>query len=312
MMDAAAKPVVVYVDGPESSIAAALWGMNEGIARGTRVRLLAVIDPRRAGNDEAACHALLSAATALAATGGNVEIQCATARGEVAAVLLDESRRAAMLCLASRSMTALVATIASSPVVVVPQHHSDANEPDRWVVAVMERGPSAGSVLQTAIFEARLRHAAVMALTPAGRDPEEYFAEIGEPLECGGAGVEIWAVPQPGDVLAMLLQSPDLEHLVVAAADNHSIIGTFTDAAARTAPPAHFSLLVVPNETLAPPSRQGLEAPPRVLSALREAATRRGQRRSDDGIDGRKPMHSMQLGGGWWRPPNTAPLLENS
>lgn len=254
-MDIAAEPVVVYVDGSEPAVAAALWGMNEGIARGARVRLLAIADPRRSGGDDAemaASHALLSAATALTASGGDVEVECAVVRGDVAAVLLDESRRAAMLCLASRSMTALVAPIASSPVVFVRQDCSSAADPDRWVVAVMEKSSSAVSVLHTAIFEARMRHAAVMALTPAGCDPEAFFAEIGESLECTGADVQVWALPQPRDVLAMLLQSPDLEHLVVAAADNHSIIGTFTDEAATPVPPPHFSLLVVPNETPRP------------------------------------------------------------
>jgi nucleotide-binding universal stress UspA family protein len=260
----AARPVVAYLDGSESSIAAALWAQDEATARGTRVKLLAIVDPSRAAGDaeSAASHALWAAATAVGASGRLVEVECATARGDVEAVLRDESCRAAMLCLAAGPVAARVASSALSPVILVRQHHSPAAHPtDRWVVAVMEHGASAVDVLRTAVAEARLRRAAVMALTPADCDPERYLAGLGEPLD-GTSDVEIWALPQPRDVLALLLQSSDLEHLVVAAADCHALVSAFTDESAAPPLPDHFSLLVVPGGTEVAARRNGRSRAP--------------------------------------------------
>lgn len=145
-----------------------------------------------------------------------------------------------------------MAPLTKSPVALVRRRRSHPPTPaDRWVVAVMGQSSSASTVLRVAISEARVRHAAVMALVPPGYEPEACLAEINGPLESTGTGadIEIWALPQPRDVVAMLLQSPELEHLVVTEAENQTLLHAFVDDGVMPALPENFSLLLVPNRT---------------------------------------------------------------
>lgn len=96
--------------------------------------------------------------------------------------------------------------------------------PERWVVALLTDPARTDHVLRVAIDEARSRGATIMALLPT----EYCQGAVPSAIEALGdsAEVEIWVMPQPDDLVAMLLQSPESEHVVVADADDAAVIHT--------------------------------------------------------------------------------------
>lgn len=104
----------------------------------------------------------------------------------------------------------------------------------------MAEPSSVDDVLRAALLEARTGGAAVMALVPPGVDS----AEIGERLCRDADDVEVWVLPQPPDLVAMLLQSPETDQLVVASIEDSALIDTFTGRA--DALPRNISLIIVP------------------------------------------------------------------
>ncbi|MHA7651094.1 universal stress protein [Mycobacterium sp. ML4] len=177
------KPVIVGIDGSQAAIAAALWSVDEAVARGVRVQLVAVIKQTHAGADDYArdlAHAetsLKQAQLAIEAGGKPVEITTDIQRGPAATVLVEASRDAELVCVGSvgigryarallGSTAADLAETAYCPVAVV---RTGVEQPIfNWIVVRMAPGNEA--VVESAAWEAKLRNAPLLAL---GGRPED-------------------------------------------------------------------------------------------------------------------------------------------
>ncbi len=162
-------------------------------------------------------------------------------------VLIAGSKRAAQVRrVVERGDVISVNRSAKSPVLLVWHNSGNpaAASADRWVVAVTGERASARSVLCTAMAEAGLRGAAVMVLTPAPWDPDDYVSAIGY-VEAAEQP-EVWAIPRPDDLAALILQQPSVDHLIVTTADDAALIDTLLGNAELAAMRARFELLVLP------------------------------------------------------------------
>jgi nucleotide-binding universal stress UspA family protein len=179
-------PIVVGIDGSQAAIQAAEWAVDEAVSREVPLRLVEVITQQAepaplmsVGNVrmeiEYAQAALRIAAAAVAADGKIVKVETAILQGDPAAVLLAESRDAAMVCVGSTgigrfarvllgSTVAELAEAAHCPVAIIrTRQHRPKPDVDLIVVAVND-SPGNDDVVERAIKEAQLRHAPVLAL----------------------------------------------------------------------------------------------------------------------------------------------------
>ncbi|OBF53296.1 universal stress protein [Mycobacterium sp. 852002-50816_SCH5313054-b] len=172
--------VVVGIDGSQAAINAAKWAITEAISRDVPLRLIhAVPDgPADETGDEGmevgyaqAC--LRDADAALQATGKPVTVECDIVRGSPEGILVDESRRAAMICVGSVGISRIarkllgstadaIARKAQCPVTVV-RVNGHKGDPG-WVAVVVDDSPSNDAVLEHGFREARLRRAPILAL----------------------------------------------------------------------------------------------------------------------------------------------------
>lgn len=165
-----APAVVVGVDGSCSATAAALWAIDEAVSRDIPLRLLHAVPhrdrPTTTDDIDRASDIVDTAAAAIEATGKQVKVETQIASGDVAQVLLDQARRAAMLCIGSsgrvhagighRQSTALaVARSANCPVAVI--HSPAAAAGASCVVAEVDDTAAGDLVLRRGIDEALLR-----------------------------------------------------------------------------------------------------------------------------------------------------------
>jgi nucleotide-binding universal stress UspA family protein len=161
-----APSIVVGVDGSRVGVRAALWALDEATARDLPLHLVAAAEH---GDTAAAQTAVTAAAAAVEAAGPQVAVSTDVVAGSPTQVLLEASRRAAMLCVgavgpkhfdhAGSTAAALVAS-AHCPVAVVRGEQ----RPGGWVVVELDQTPDAATVLQFAVEEARLRRAPLRAL----------------------------------------------------------------------------------------------------------------------------------------------------
>jgi nucleotide-binding universal stress UspA family protein len=98
----ARPPIVVGIDGSDAAIRAARWAVDAAVSRNLPLRLIYVIEP---GSEavrlevEYAGIALREARGAVTTSGQHVEVETAVRRGEIDAVLAQESRSAEMICI---------------------------------------------------------------------------------------------------------------------------------------------------------------------------------------------------------------------
>ncbi len=178
------RPVVVGIDGSDAAIAAALWAVDEAVEWDVPLRLVYVTGEARPSsapvvNDVAVEYgesSLRAASSAVAATGKTVKVETEILWGAIDDALVAESQSAALLCVASvgigwvaekvlGSTAAAVSRDAGCPVVVVRYPSRIApTQPDRWVVVGIDDRAGNDEVVRYALDEARLRHAAVLAV----------------------------------------------------------------------------------------------------------------------------------------------------
>jgi nucleotide-binding universal stress UspA family protein len=185
--EAAIQPVVVGIDGSEAAVTAALWAVDEAVDRDVPLRLVyatgATSQPCQApyfANDIAVEYGetcLRAASSIVAATGKTVKTETEILWGEVEPRLIAESRSAAMLCVGSvgidwfagrvlGSTAAAMSESARCPVAVVryPRTlHPGKQTP--WIVVGVDDRDGADELMGVAVDEARLRGAAVLAVT---------------------------------------------------------------------------------------------------------------------------------------------------
>jgi nucleotide-binding universal stress UspA family protein len=195
---APAAPIVVGIDGSRAGLDAALWAAEEALSIGAPLRLVhailvadddgpefdvdpefddAPVEPERAHPEpETDCGraSLRGARAALLATGKPLTVETEILWGDVDALLIEESRHATLVCVGSvgigplrhrtlGSTAAELAEHAHSPVAVIGSPHTSTGEPD-WIVAVVADIASSDAILDTALHEAYLRRAPVLAL----------------------------------------------------------------------------------------------------------------------------------------------------
>jgi len=169
------KPVVVGIDGSRAAIMAAIWAVDEAIARDVPLRLVYVnpADSALPGNGYRigiAELALRVAANAVADLEKPVKVETvmltgAASRGFTANALARESRHAGMLCLGSVGMGRLAKTelgstvttltrLAKCPVAIVSKS-ADARSTHPVAVVVDPSGATAESSLAGALAAAR-------------------------------------------------------------------------------------------------------------------------------------------------------------
>ena len=178
--------VVVGIDGSQTAIQAAEWAVDEAVSREVPLRLVEVIPEQvepapfaSVGNVrmevEYAEAALRIAAAAVAADGKPVKVETAILRGNPAAVLLAESRDAAMVCVGSTgigrfakallgSTAAELAEAAHCPVAIIRTRQHRAKPDIDLIVVAVNNSPGNDDVVERAINEAQLRREQVIAL----------------------------------------------------------------------------------------------------------------------------------------------------
>lgn len=174
-----APSVVVGIDGSRAATHAALWAVDEAVARDIPLRLVYVVDPLgapAAGSEDdrhgAARAALYAAYQAVDATGKPVKIETDVLWGRPLAKLLQESRSAALVCVGSiglnharqigGTVAAALAELALCPVAVVHRPPGGPATPEVNKVVVQVDN---GLVLRHAFDEARLRGVPLRALS---------------------------------------------------------------------------------------------------------------------------------------------------
>ncbi|AFM16293.1 universal stress protein UspA-like protein [Mycolicibacterium chubuense NBB4] len=167
-------PVVVGVDGSRAALNAVRWATVEAADRGVVLRLVHVVASDRANDTRA--DILTEAADAATRTAEDVEVQTAIVSGTVsgtpADVLVEESHRAAMVCIGADSRRSAesglygptagaLACRAGSPVAVIRSRADGTPQTDGVISVVLSDEPGNDDVVHLAMHEGRLRHATV-------------------------------------------------------------------------------------------------------------------------------------------------------
>ncbi len=183
-----AQRIVVGIDGSDAAINAAKWAVTEAVSRSVPLRLVHVVPerPADAGPDddslevEYAQTSLRAADAALQAMGEPVKVESDIVHGTPEGVLIDESRRAAMVCIGSvgigriaskllGSTADAVARNAQCPVAIIRCDREavgaeSADADPGYVAVVVDDSPGSDAVLEHGFREARLRGAPVLAM----------------------------------------------------------------------------------------------------------------------------------------------------
>lgn len=160
--------IVVGVDGSRPAVHAAVWAVDEAVARDVPLRVVHVVEEHLddTGNAVTAGQAALAdAVTAITATGKPVKVETEILRGHALSSLAKASQSAAMVCvgpvgrhrIASHRVGSTATALASSahcPVAIIR-----AGEPSAGGRIVVDLGEAAeeSAVLHTGMEEARLR-----------------------------------------------------------------------------------------------------------------------------------------------------------
>lgn len=170
--------VVVGIDGSRSAVRAALWAVDEAIARDIPLRLVAIVEPRpgaardsqQDARDLAAAElAVRYAYAAIDSAGRPVKIETEIAYGHAAAILQSESNSAVMMCIGDYGLRHFDAnrigstakTLVSSahcPVAIIRGNDGAKTATAGWIVAEVDETHDSTAVLAAAAEEARLRH----------------------------------------------------------------------------------------------------------------------------------------------------------
>jgi nucleotide-binding universal stress UspA family protein len=245
------KPVIVGIDGSTAALRAALWAVDEAVSRDTPLRLVHVVPDSVHDLDEALAGAqdvLHKAWTEVEATGKPVKIESEILRGDPADALVAESRSAHLVCVGWKgthdsprghrgSTAASVARAAASPVAVVRRRHTHKSSPfHKWIIAVLDESSESHTVVQTAVEEALLRDAPVLALTPGStttRDNDRTAPKRGlkatlarylTDAKEGNADIKVCALPMPDSILNLFEQSHTIDQLVVVGSSRHELV----------------------------------------------------------------------------------------
>jgi nucleotide-binding universal stress UspA family protein len=175
--------IVVGIDGSDAAINVAKWAVTEATSRDIPLRLIQAIPEQQAdtagGDDsldiEYGETALRAACAALNALGEKVKIETDLVHGSPQSVLIDESRRAAMICIGSVGIGQVarkvlgsnadsVAQNAHCPVAVIRTDREAEESTSGSIAVVVDDSPGNDAVLESGFREARLRKAPILAM----------------------------------------------------------------------------------------------------------------------------------------------------
>ena len=258
---AACLPIVVGIDGSKQAIRAAIWASDEAANRDTPLRLLHVVDGKSTDLDRDyanAEHILHKAWVAVEKTGKQVQLESDIRQGDPLTELVEISRKAEMICVGAKgaitsgkhepgATAAALGQSAFCPVAIVRRWHTHKPLPaGLWVIAALDESLASHAVLQTALDEAVLRKAPVLALTPWGtgpRDGSEDDSDVGlraklrrylDDAEDDNADVQVCALPKPDTMSNLLEQSATIDQLVIVGPDNPELAAEVVGPKART------------------------------------------------------------------------------
>ena len=239
------RPVVVGIDGSKAAVRAAVWAADEAVDTDSTLLLLHVVDPQRGDQDEVmaeARHALREAWDAVLGAGKPVKIESDILHGDAAQRLVGASRGARMLCVGHKgaddsapdhrgTTASQVAKNASCTTVVVRARKKPSPCSFQWVIVVLDESPESHMVLQTAVNEAMLRKAAVLALTswsttvrheprPEAKDLRATLDRYLNDADRDDADILVRALPMPEHIFNVLEQSASIDQLVVIGTSN--------------------------------------------------------------------------------------------
>ena len=249
------RPVVVGIDGSKHGLRAALWAVDEAVHRDVPLLLTFVVDPHASDPDDEyayARQALHEVWLAVEGTGKQAKLESTVLQGDPVEQLIEASRNAQLICVGSRhadhsrhhrqgATASALAEGAFSPVAVVRRRGLD--EPSlegRWIVAVLDESPAAATVLQTAIGEAELRDAPVLALMRGSSgdigshdDLQAWLKEYLEEAKDDNADIDICTLPVSEDISNFLEQSAPIDQLVIVDSHDPLIVAEVVGREAR-------------------------------------------------------------------------------
>lgn len=178
-----ADRMIVGIDGSDAAINAAKWAAIEATSRNVPLRLVHAIAQRQADEPEAdesldieyGETALRAACAAVHASEEHVKLEADIRHGSPTAVLIDESRHAALLCIGSIGIDQVARKVVGSTAETVAQdarcsvavvrhdRDADASASGYIAVAVADSADNDG-VLEFGFREARLRSAPILAM----------------------------------------------------------------------------------------------------------------------------------------------------
>jgi nucleotide-binding universal stress UspA family protein len=177
------RPVVVGIDGSQAALDAATWAVTEAVSLGVPLRLVHVSDAKHASRlpiDAGDCEAghaesvVYRAEMTIHDIGTRVQVETAIVCGRPDCVLIDESRRAALVCVGTEgkgpcapmplgSTAAALAKHAHCPVAIVRSGGAPQTDTG-WIAAVQNGEPDNDAVVHRAMEEGRLRRAPVLLI----------------------------------------------------------------------------------------------------------------------------------------------------
>jgi len=260
MDQTASSPIVVGIDGSKHAVRAAVWAVDEAVSRDTQLLLVSVIDGHSKDLDREyahATHALHKAWIAAEATGKPVKLESSILEGDPVTELVEVSRSAEMVCVGSRgtnnshrqqrgSTAAELAQSAFSPVAIVRRRHTHEPVPaGLWIVAALADSTGTHGVLETALDEALLREAPVLALvrrpTTArsngeSKDDDNLRAKLRRYLEDeqdDNAEVQVCTLPMSDHISNLIAQSADIDQLIIVGSNHPDLVADVIGPQAR-------------------------------------------------------------------------------
>jgi nucleotide-binding universal stress UspA family protein len=269
-------PVVVGIDGSDAAINAALWAIDEAVARDAPLRLVAVVPesdratPNQSAGPELqrAETALRTAEAAISTAGQPVKVETAIAYNTPTAALADESRSAAMLCVGSvgvgwitakvlGSTAATVAHHAHCPVAIIRSAPPTASRPvtpqsrSGPIVLALTHAHDNDAVVGHGFAEAALRNAELIVLgLPAWVQEAEVCALLDSTLDRWTSrypDVPVQTFLATGTITDFIAGNEEPVQLaVIGPADESRIVGLLGPGGASLFDHADCSVLMVP------------------------------------------------------------------
>lgn len=220
-------PVVAAIDGSDTAIHAALWAIDEAIARSVPLRLVCVTKATHPSADDYyadihhAENAIRAARDAVESTGRPVKIETAILSGPPAVSLIFESEDADLVCIGTvgigRNARAILGSTATElaekarcPVAIIRPQDEIPRDATQWVVVAVTDEPDSESVVERAMDEARLREAPVLMLGQRGG-----LDDIVGQWSARYPGVHVYPVANGADVARFLKKHDEPVQLAV-------------------------------------------------------------------------------------------------